>query len=128
MGNPAARIGDQVLNDTPHCHAPLHPPGPVPTPVPHPPTPQTIITGEFTVLIGSSPAARISDKTTPCIPAGCIPGGPGIIAKGSATVFIGGLPAARMLDMTAHPSCIAPIPGPTGKIIPPCFPTVLIGG
>lgn len=124
MGMPAARLGDLVLNDVPHCHAPIHPA----IPVPHPPLPQTIITGQVNVLIGNQPAARITDQTTPCMPAGCVPGGPGIIAKGSATVIIGGLPAARITDMTAHPTCIAPIPGPTGKILPPGCPTVLIGG
>jgi len=57
-----------------------------------------------------------------------VPGGPGMIGKGSATVMIGGLPAARVGDMTLHPACVAPIPGPTGKILPPGCPTVMIGG
>ncbi len=30
----AARIGDMVRQDSPHCHAPIHPPLPIPTPVP----------------------------------------------------------------------------------------------
>jgi hypothetical protein len=30
-------------------------------------------------------------------------------------------------DMTAHSSCAAPVPGPTGTIMPPGAPTVLIG-
>jgi uncharacterized Zn-binding protein involved in type VI secretion len=128
MGGPAARLGDMVLQNAPHCHAPIHPPAPVPTPLPHPPLPLTIIRGEFTVLIGNQPAARLTDTTTPCIPPGCIPGGPGMIALGSATVLIGNLPAARVNDMTAHLSCVAPIPSPTGKILPPGCPTVLIGG
>ena len=127
MGNPAARLGDKVLNNTPHCHAPIHPPAPVPTPVPHPPTPQTIIKGAPTVIIGGSPAARSTDMTSPCMPAGCVPGGPGMISKASTTVIICGMPAARAADMTAHPSCVAAIPGPTGKILPPCCPTVMIG-
>ena len=38
-----------------------------------------------------------------------------------------GQPAARMGDMTNHAACIAPIPSPTGKIIPPCCTTGLIG-
>ena len=66
--------------------------------------------------------------TAPCTLPGCIPNGPGIIAKGSATVLIGGLPAARINDLTTHPGCVAPIPGPVGKILPPGCPTVLIGG
>lgn len=128
MGMPAARMTDMVLQDAPHCHAPIHPPAPVPTPVPHPPLPLTIIKGQPTVLIGSMPAARVADTTTPCMLVPCVPAGPGMIAMGSATVLIGSMPAARAGDMTAHLSCVAPIPSPTGKILPPCCPTVMIGG
>ncbi len=128
MGKPAARLGDQVLQDGPHCHAPIHPPGPVPTPVPHPPIPLTIIKGSPNVLIGSQPAARLTDMTAPCMLPSCIPAGPGVVQVASATVLINSLPAARMSDVTAHASCVAPIPMPTGKILPPCCPTVLIGG
>ena len=128
MGQPAARMTDKVLQSAPHCHAPIHPPGPTPTPVPHPPMPLTIIKGQPNVLIGGLPAARIMDTTVPCTMVPCVPGGPGMIAKGSATVIIGGMPAARVGDMTSHPSCVAPIPSPTGNILPPGCPTVLIGG
>jgi uncharacterized Zn-binding protein involved in type VI secretion len=129
MGQPAARVGDQVIQDIPHCHAPIHPPALVPTPVPHPGLPLAIIPpGAVTVMIGGQPAARVTDMTMPCMLPGCIPAGPGIIAMGSATVMIGGLPAARLGDMTNHLSCVAPIPSPTGMIMPPCCPTVLIGG
>lgn len=128
MGNPAARLGDKVMHDGPHCHAPIHPPAPTPTPVPHPPIPFSIVKGAATVMIGNMPAARISDMTQPCMIPPCVPAGPGMIAKGSATVIIENMPAARMGDMVAFSSCVAPIPGPTGKIIPPCCPTVLIGG
>ncbi|MCP3940811.1 MAG: hypothetical protein GY710_04925 [Desulfobacteraceae bacterium] len=125
---PAARVGDLVLQDAPHCHAPIHPAAPVPTPVPHPAMPLAIIKGAVNVLIGGMPAAQVSSMTAPCMLAGCVPGGPGIVAKGSATVMIGGLPAARVGDMTAHASCVAPIPSPTGKILPPGCPTVMVGG
>ena len=64
-----------------------------------------------TVLIGFLPAARITDQ---CI---CV-GPPDVIVKASTTVIIGGLFAARLGDMTAH----------GGVIIPPCCPTVIIGG
>ena len=74
------------------------------------------------------PASRSIDMTVPCLLPGCVPAGPGIITMGSATVLIGGLPAARLNDMTAHASCVAPIPSPTGKIVGPGAPTVLIGG
>jgi uncharacterized Zn-binding protein involved in type VI secretion len=63
-----------------------------------------------TVLIGSMPAARVTDKAM------CV-GPPDVIVKGSATVLICGLPAARVLDMTAH----------GGKIVVG-LPTVLVGG
>src|SRR3954447_18016210 len=125
---PAARMTDLTLHDAPHCQAPIHPPAPVPTPVPHPALPLTIIKGAPTVMIGNQPAARLTDMTTPCTLPGCIPNGPGMIALGSATVLIENLPAARVGDMTAHTGCVAPIPGPTGKVMPPGCPTVLIGG
>lgn len=125
---PAARMNDKVIQDAPHCHAAIHPPAPVPTPQPHPPAPLNIITGSPTVQIGGQSAARVSDQTQICALPSCVPGGPGIIAQGSATVMINNLPAARMGDMTSHASCVAPIPSPTGKILPPCCPTVIIGG
>jgi len=128
MGQPAARVGDQVIQNGPHCHAPIHPAAPVPTPVPHPPLPLNIVQGAVTVMIGGVPAARIADMTAPCMLPGCVPNGPGMIAKGSATVLIENMPAARVGDMTSHPGCVAPIPAPTGTILPPGCPTVLIGG
>ncbi|KTQ97320.1 hypothetical protein NS226_05140 [Aureimonas ureilytica] len=125
---PAARMTDMVLQDAPHCHAPIHPAAPVPTAVPHPAMPLPIVKGQPNVLIGNLPAARMTDMTQPCLLAGCLPGGPGLIAKGSATVLIGGLPAGRVADLTMHPACVAPIPSPTGKVLPPGCPTVMIGG
>jgi uncharacterized Zn-binding protein involved in type VI secretion len=67
--------------------------------------------GDPTVLIGFLPAARVTDQ---CV---CV-GPPDVIVKGSTTVVIGGLFAARLGDQTAH----------GGVIIPPCCPTVIIGG
>jgi uncharacterized Zn-binding protein involved in type VI secretion len=128
MGQPAARLADQVMQMGPHCHAPIHPPAPSPTPVPHPPMMLPIMKGAPNVLIGGKPAARVTDQTMPCMLPGCVPGGPGLIVKGSGTVLIGGLPAARVTDTTSHPACVGPIPGPTGQIMPPGCPTVLIGG
>jgi uncharacterized Zn-binding protein involved in type VI secretion len=122
---PAARLGDNVIHDGPHCHAPIHPPGPTPTPLPHPPAPIAIVKGAATVQIGKMPAARVSDMTAVCL-APCVPS-PGMIAKGSATVMIENLPAARMGDMVAFQACVGPIPMPTGKIIKG-EPTVQIGG
>jgi len=125
---PAARLTDKVLQQAPHCHAPIHPPAPTPTPVPHPGLPLTIIKGQPNVMIGGMPAARVTDTTLPCMLPGCVPAGPGMIIKGSATVLIGGLPAARVGDMTSHLSCVAPIPSPTGTILPPGCISVMIGG
>jgi uncharacterized Zn-binding protein involved in type VI secretion len=124
----AARVGDMVKQDSPHCHAPIHPPAPVPTPIPHPGLPLPIISGVFNVLIGGQPAATVTSNTGPCLLPGCVPGGPGMVVKGSSKVLIGGLPAARVNDLTAHTSCVAPIPGPIGKILPPGCPTVIING
>ncbi len=124
----AARVGDLVKQDGAHCHAPIHPPAPSPTPVGHPAMPLAIVTGAFTVLIGNMPAANVGSMTIPCVLAGCVPGGPGNVVKGSSTVMVGGPPAARVDDMTAHASCVAPIPGPTGKIQAPGCPTVIING
>jgi uncharacterized Zn-binding protein involved in type VI secretion len=129
MSMPAARVGDNAIHDGPHCHAPIHPPAPVPTPVAHPPLPLAFIPpGCPTVTINNMAAIRVSDKTKPCSLPSCVPAGPGMVSKGSATVTIGNLPAARAGDMVAFPTCVAPLPSPTGKILPPCSPTVKIGG
>ncbi len=124
----AARVGDMIKQDAPHCHAPIHPAAPVPTPVPHPALPLAIVKGAPTVMIGKMPAARVADMSAPCMLPGCVPAGPGLISKGSATVMIAKMPAARANDLTAHASCVAPIPSPVGKVMPPCCPTVNIGG
>ena len=66
--------------------------------------------GAPTVLIGSLPAARVTDMLV------CV-GPPDTIVKGSATVLIAGLPAARLGDSCAH-----------GGSIVMGWPTVEIGG
>lgn len=124
----AARMGDRILQDAPHCHAPIHPAAPTPTTAPHPALPLTIAKGQPNVMIGNKPAARVTDMSQPCMLPSCVPGGPGVIAKGSSTVLIGGMPAARVADQTMHPACVAPISSPTGKVLPPGCPTVMIGG
>jgi uncharacterized Zn-binding protein involved in type VI secretion len=48
-----------------------------------------------TVLVGSLPAARVTDMAV------CV-GPPDVIALGSFTVLIVNLPAARIGDLTAH--------------------------
>jgi uncharacterized Zn-binding protein involved in type VI secretion len=126
---PISVIGDNALHDSPHCHAPIHPPAPTPTPVPHPPIPLSLIGPPVpTVMAGSKPVLTVTGNTIPCMIPPCVPGGPGMIAKGSMTVLTGGKPTARVTDMVAFTSCVAPIPSPTGKIIGPGVPTVLVGG
>lgn len=97
MGMPAARVTDMHVcpaftGIVPHVGGPILPPC------------------APTVLIGSLPAARITDK---CV---CV-GPPDMIAKGSATVLISKLPAARIADNCGH----------GGLIVLGCF-TVLVGG
>jgi uncharacterized Zn-binding protein involved in type VI secretion len=122
---PAARMSDMTLHDAPHCHAPIHPPAPVP----HPPSPFPIIANTVpTVLINNLPAAVVGSMTQPCLVPPCVPGGPGVVAMGSTTVIIGGRPAARVGDLVQFAACVAPIPSPTGKILPPGSPTIIIGG
>jgi len=95
MGQPAARMTDMhvcpmVTGIVPHVGGP-------------------IMLGAPTVLIGSLPAARVTDMAV------CV-GPPDLIALGSFTVLITGMPAARMGDLTAH-----------GGTIVLGLPTVLIG-
>ena len=124
---PAARMGDNGLHDAPHCHAPIHPPAPVPTPVPHPPLPLPILTNTVaTVLINGQPAAVVGSMTSNCMLPSCVPAGPGAVVMGSTKVQIGKRPAARVGDQVAFASCVAPIPSPTGRILPPGSPTVMI--
>lgn len=125
----AAVVGDNVMHDSPHCHAPIHPAAPTPTPVAHPPIPQSIVGPPVAgVFIGKKPAINMMAMTKPCTIPPCVPGGPGKMLKGSATVMISKQPAMRVGDVVSFPSCVAPIPSPTGKIIPPGVPTVQIGG
>jgi uncharacterized Zn-binding protein involved in type VI secretion len=124
---PAARQGDMIRQDTPHCHAPIHPPAPVPTPVPHPSLPLAITSATATsVMINSLPAAVVGSMSMICSLPSCVPNGPGVISMGSPKVMIQGRPAARVNDMTAHAACVAPIPAPVGKVMPPGSPTVMI--
>lgn len=125
----AARKTDKTKHDSPHCHAPIHPAAPVPTPVPHPSMmPAIQMPCASTVKINGLAAARATDMTAICSLASCVPNGPGMIAMGSMTVMIEMLPAARVDDLVAYMGCVAPIPGPVGKIMAPGSPSVTIGG
>lgn len=103
MTFPAARVSDMH-----GCLIPAPPPAP---PVPPPGVPAPVLPPcAITVLIGNLPAARMGDLVTAAPPHP--------IVKGSTTVLIVNMPAARVMDNCA---C-------GGFILPPCCPTVLIGG
>ena len=116
MPGGARALTDYLKHDGPHCHAPIHPAAPVPTPVPHPCMNHQLVKGAATVLINKMPAVRVTDMSLPCLETPCIPAGPGIVAMGSFTVIIEAMPAARKGDLAAFPSCVAPIPSPTGTV------------
>jgi uncharacterized Zn-binding protein involved in type VI secretion len=125
----AAVMGDKMKHDSPHCHAPIHPAAPVPTPVAHPSMMPAIVSlCAPTVMIGGKQAAVVGAMSAPCSLASCVPAGPGMVVKGSMTVMFCVLPAARVDDICAFLSCVAPIPGPTGKIMSPGVTDVKIGG
>src|SRR5262245_30477008 len=125
----AARKTDKTKHDSPHCHAPIHPPAPTPTPLAHPSL-MPIINAPCSanVMAENLPAAMIGDQTLPCSLPGCVPAGPGLISKGSMSVMVNGKPFARADDIVAYASCVAPIPSPTGKIMGPCATKVQVGG
>jgi hypothetical protein len=125
----AARQGDNIKQDSPHCHAPIHPPAPTPTPVPHPALPLAIMPPcSPNVKINNKAAARQMDMSKPCMLPPCVPAGPGMIVKASMSVKFNMMGAAREGDMTSHASCVAPIPAPVGKVMAPCSSNVKIGG
>lgn len=118
-----------VKQDAPHCHAPIHPPAPTPTPVAHPAMTLNIVgPGAITVLVNSMSGCVAGDMSAPCMMPPCVPAGPGVVSKGSGTVLMVGRPAGRSGDVTLHASCVAPIPSPKGSIQSPCSNDVDIGG
>ena len=133
MGQPVAKLNDQVVaTDT---HIVIVPAGPaqVPTPLPHPFT--GIVSGGTvsTVRIGGQPAAVVgsSADNTPAhlpTPPGVTfqkpPGNKATIQMGSATVKIGGKAAARNGDTAL--TCNDPADAPLGKVV--AAGTVFIGG
>lgn len=116
MGKALRAMEDKFKHDGPHCHAPVHPAAPVPTPTPHNCAEHQIVSGAATVKINGKPAVRSTDKSIPCDAekGGCPPGGPGVLTKGSATVMIENLPAGRENDIVAFAGCVGPIPMPKG--------------
>jgi uncharacterized Zn-binding protein involved in type VI secretion len=120
----AARLTDRVLHDQPHCHA-VH----GTAPALHPPAPHQLVGNPApTVRINNLPAATLGSVSEPCSHVGCAPNGPGVVARGSAKVVIDGQPAARVGDLVHHAGCVAPVPSPTGRIVGPGSPNVIVGG
>ncbi len=106
-GQPAARVGDQIVCPLPQA---------TPAALPHAPPPglPIIPPGELTVLIGGQPAARMGDQSMCVGPAPT----PNPIARGAFPVPIGNQPAARITDSGTHPGSV---------VMPPGCTTVLIG-
>jgi uncharacterized Zn-binding protein involved in type VI secretion len=131
MGQPAAKMGDQVIAVDIHIVMVPSPGGPVPTPLPHP-FAGVLKDGLSTdvKIMGMAAATKDSKAMAvpPHIPLG---GGPfqknpssqGTIMMGSLTVKINGKPAARVGDPVM--TCNDPTDLPVGQIIG--VSTVLIG-
>jgi uncharacterized Zn-binding protein involved in type VI secretion len=131
MGQPAAKMGDQVVAMDIHIVMVPSPGGPVPTPIPHPFA--GILNDGLSTdvkIMGMAAATKDSKATAvpPHIPLG---GGPfqknpsnqGTIMMGSLTVKINGKPAARIGDPVM--TCNDPADLPIGQIVG--VSTVLIG-
>ena len=135
MGSkPQSVIGDMIKQTGTHCHAPIHPPAPAPTPMAHPGIPMALTfvpTACMTVMVGNMPAVTKTTLTLsgpmPCT-AACLPLGVGMVKSGSGTVKMESKDAARVNDPTDHPSCKGPIPDASGgKIMGPGCMTVMTG-
>jgi uncharacterized Zn-binding protein involved in type VI secretion len=123
MGQPAAKLGDQIVaTDTHIILIPAALGVPVPTPLPNPFN--GIITGNVsgTVRIMGQPAATLGSTATntpPHIPQGGPfakpPTNQGTIIIGSLTVLINGKPAARNGDTAL--TCNDPVDLPVGKVV-----------
>lgn len=133
MGQPAAKLGDQVMGTDIHILLIPAPPGPpVPTPFPHPFTGIIQMNCSTNVMIMGQPAATIGSQamnTPPHLPTGpgpfmIPPTNQATIIKGSATVMINQKPAARAGDTAM--TCNDPAPLPNGTVV--AVSTVLIGG
>ncbi|MEA2563580.1 MAG: hypothetical protein QOH06_5084 [Acidobacteriota bacterium] len=131
MGMPAAKEGDQIMGiDT---HIVLVPPGPVPTPLPHPfagklnggLSSDVKIMGKAAATVGST--ADNSPAHIPTAPGTGFqkpPSNKGTIKVGSAKVKINGKEAARNGDVAE--TCNDPADLPNGKVIV-ANSTVMVG-
>lgn len=131
MGQPAAKLGDQIVAMDTHIVLVNTPTGPVPTPQTTPFTGQIDNDLSANVLIAGLPAATLGSLASnepPHIPIGgqfqIEPTNIGQIISGSGTVLINDKPAARAGDIAD--TCNDPVPAPIGTVI--AEGTVLIGG
>jgi uncharacterized Zn-binding protein involved in type VI secretion len=131
MGEPAAKLGDQVEATDIHIVMIPSPSGEIPTPLPNPF--MGIIDGGCSsdVLINGVGAATLDSTASnqpEHIPVGGSfqnpPTNSATIISGSATVFINNKPAARNGDQAL--TCNDPVPAPIGTVI--AVGNVLIGG
>jgi len=129
LGQPAAKLGDNVQGIDVHIVMIPSPGGPIPTPLPHPFN-GTITSGTSSnVMVEGKPAATV-DSVAMNIPPHIPQGGPfqkppsnqGKVILGSTTVMISGKPAARAGDTVQ--TCNDPVDAPTGTVI--CASKVLI--
>ena len=130
MGQPAAKMGDQIIATDIHIVMIPSPGGPVPTPLPHPFTGIINAGCSNDVMIMGKPAATEGSQATntpPHIPQGGPfqkpPANMGTIKLGSMTVKINGKMAARTGDMAM--TCNDPADLPVGQVV--AVSTVLIG-
>lgn len=130
MGQPAAKMGDQVTATDTHIIMIPSPGGPVPTPTPMPFAGKIASACSQTVFIGGQPAAVVGSMAMnqpPHIPAGgpfqIPPTNQATIITGSPTVLIDKKPAARNGDTAT--TCNDPAPLPAGTVV--AVGTVLIG-
>ena len=131
MGQPAAKLGDQVIATDTHIIMIPSPGGPVPTPLPHPFT--GMLDGSLSTDVNiEGKAAAVQGSTATNTPSHIPQGGPfqkpptnqGTIQLGSGTVFINGKAAARNGDTAL--TCNDPADLPIGTVV--AVGTVLIGG
>ncbi len=131
MGQPAAKMGDQIVATDIHIYLiPAAAGAPVPTPLPSPFS--GIINGSLStnVMIMGQPAATMGSTATntpPHIPQGGSfskpPSNMGTIIIGSPTVLINNKPAARNGDTAL--TCNDPVDLPVGTVV--AVGTVMIG-
>lgn len=130
MGQPAAKLGDQVLGTDTHIVMVPSPGGPVPTPTPLPFSGK-IATGCSTdVLVEGKPAAvngSAAVNLPPHVPTGGSfakpPDNRGTVIATSLTVLVNGKPLAKAGDKVL--SCNDPAPAPTCSVL--ATGSVLVG-